>query len=131
MQLTLFLAQILGITFMLAGLTMLLERKMMLEVLKGLVENRALIYVLGIIDLVFGLAIVLTHNVWDADMLTSTITFLGWLILVKGVCRMVIPTATIKRWYTKNNITKILPFAGLVVLVLGAYLAYSGFYLYY
>ncbi|MES2953618.1 MAG: hypothetical protein V4674_03615 [Patescibacteria group bacterium] len=128
LQLTLFLAQIFGITFLLAGLTMLLERKMMLEVLRDMVENRALLYVLGILDLIFGLAIVLTHNVWDADMLTTTITAIGWLTLIKGVGRMVIPTATIKRWYSKNNIGKMLPFAGLIMIVVGGYLTYNGFW---
>ncbi len=128
MQLTLFLAQIMGITLLLAGLTALLERKMMLEVLRGMVENRALIYVLGMLDLIFGLAIVLTHNIWDADMLTSTVTAIGWLTLVKGVGRMVIPSATIKRWYSKNNVAKMLPFAGIIAIVVGGYLAYNGFW---
>ncbi len=127
MPLTNFLAQILGICFVLAGITMLLERKMMLEVLKEMMETRALLYVLGVLDLIFGLAIVLTHNIWDGDNLTVLVTTLGWLILIKGVVRMMVPTATMKKWYSKNNIAKMLPFCGLVTFLLGSYLVYYGF----
>jgi len=127
MQLTLFLSQIFGITFILGAFSMLLEKKMMMEMLKELVEDRALLYVLGVFDFVLGLAIVLTHNVWEGRTLTTVITALGWLMLLKGVVRILTPTATIKRWYKQWNIATMLPLMGLISLALGVYLTYNGF----
>jgi hypothetical protein len=127
MPLTYFLAQVLGITFTTAALTLLLERKMMREVIKGLIENRALIYVLGIFDLIFGLMIVLSHNIWRGNSLMLVVTLMGWLLLIKGVLRMTLPSRVIKKLYTKYYTPKFFYCVGILILGLGAYLTYEGF----
>ncbi len=128
MALTYFLAQIFGIALLATAVTLFLERKMMMEVIHGLVENRALLYVLGVFDLILGLAIVLTHNVWDSEnALVTTVTALGWLLLIKGIARMTMPSSTIKRYYKSKGFVKMIPLVGLIALVVGAWLTYEGF----
>lgn len=128
MELTYFLAQIFGITLIATALTVLFERKMMMEVLEGLVNNRALLYVLGILDLILGLAVVLTHNIWmPENSLVTTVTIMGWLLLIKGVVRMTIPSASIKKTFKSKKFARLIPIAGVLALILGAYLTYQGF----
>ena len=50
----------------------------------------ALIFLSGVITLPAGLAIVLTHNVWTADW-RVVITIVGWLAVVTGAIRMIVP----------------------------------------
>lgn len=123
-------AQILGITFITAGLTLLLEKKLMREVLKGLISNRTLIYVLGVIDLILGLVIVLTHNIWQGPTLLVVVTIMGWLLLIKGILRMMLPTSFIKRVYTKYYKDAPLMLSAIIILALGIYMAYAGFHPY-
>ena len=59
-------------------------------VMKDFMGNLALIWLIGILALVAGLAIVNAHNVWIGDW-RVLITILGWLLIVRGVTNLLIP----------------------------------------
>ena len=90
MSTSIFLAKLLGPILLVAGIAMLVNRKQLDAIAQELLGSPLLLLLLGIIDFAIGLAIVLTHNVWVADW-RVIITLLGWLLLVRGAVRMLIP----------------------------------------
>jgi hypothetical protein len=126
MQASIFLAKLLGPILALAGLAMLLNRKELGALAQEFLRSRGLFFLLGLIDFSVGLAIVLTHNVWVADW-RVIITLLGWLLLVRGVVRTLVPEQ-VKPYgvkLLKNENAMIGSVA--VVLVLGLVLSYFGY----
>jgi hypothetical protein len=90
MQTSIFLAKLLGPILLIAGIAMLVNRKGLDAIGQELLRSPLLFLLLGIIDLAIGLAIVLTHNVWVVDW-RLIITLLGWLLMMRGAVRMLIP----------------------------------------
>jgi hypothetical protein len=90
MQTSIFLAKLLGPILLIAGIALLVNRKELDAIAQELLRSRLLFFLLGLIDLSIGLAIVLTHNVWIADW-RVVITLLGWLLIARGAVRVLIP----------------------------------------
>jgi hypothetical protein len=126
MQTSIFLAKLIGPILLVAGVAMLVNRKEMDALAQEFLRSRALLLLLGLIDLAIGLAIVLTHNVWVADW-RLIITLLGWLLLVRGAVRMLVPDQ-VRAFGTKflrnaNVVTGSLA----VTTALGLVLSYFGY----
>jgi hypothetical protein len=82
MNLSNYLAELWGITFVAVSLALLIKPKL-LERLFAEVENEATMFFWGTVSLVIGIAVVLAHNVWVPDW-RVVITILGWLSLIRG-----------------------------------------------
>jgi hypothetical protein len=67
-----------------------MNRKSLGALAQGVLGNPALLFLLGFLDFVSGLAIVLIHNVWVADWRVIS-TLLDWLLIVRGMVRILIP----------------------------------------
>jgi hypothetical protein len=89
-------------------------------------RSRALIYIAGLLALVPGLAIVLSHNVWAADW-RIIITLLGWLATIGGVFRILFPQQVTRIGSAMLARTQYMPVGGAVVIVLGAILCFYGY----
>ena len=126
MPTSIFLAKLIGPVVALAGLAMLVNRKELEALVQEFLRSRALLFLLGLLDVAIGLAIVLTHNVWVADW-CIIITLLGWLLLGRGAVRLLIPdqAKSFGAKLLKNENAMIGSFA--VVLVLGLVLTYFGY----
>jgi len=83
MELTTFLAQLIGLYLLIVGVMMLLRRKMLLSVYPDIFSSPALSLFIGALTLLMGLLLVLNHNVWQGTVATI-ITIVGWLTLLKG-----------------------------------------------
>jgi uncharacterized protein YjeT (DUF2065 family) len=90
-------------------------------------SSHTLLYIFGAIALTGGLAIVLTHNIWVWDW-PVIITIVGWLMIVRGSLRIVIPQQVedlarkmVAGW------SNILLISGLLVITLGAFLCWKGY----
>ena len=90
MQTSIFIAKLIGPILLVAGVAMLINRKQLDALAQEVLRSHVLLLLLGLIDLAAGLAIVLTHNVWVADW-RLIITLLGWLLIVRGTVRCLIP----------------------------------------
>lgn len=90
-------------------------------------KSAASVFFSGLIALVVGLAIILTHNIWVANW-TVLITILGWGALLKGIWLIVFPGTVFKlmQAYRKNKNISIIQL--IIVLILGAVLTYLGFF---
>lgn len=127
MDTSLFLAKLIGPIFVIVGIGLLLNRNRYRAVVDEVMASRTLLYLFGAIALTGGLAIVLTHNVWVWDW-PVIITIVGWLMVVRGTLRIVIPqqvedlaAKTMARW------PNLLLVSGLLVITLGAFLCWKGF----
>ena len=121
---TIFLAKVIGIFALLEGFSMILRRRMLLVVFHEMARMRILSYIIGAVMAILGLVVVVGHTVF-ADMLSSTVTIIGWFICIEGVLFLFFSQTMVKRmiraldhqlWYSLIS-------AG--YLILGVYLAFS------
>ena len=126
MDITLFLAQALGVYMTVIGISILMYPKRTSKAIHEMVSDHFVPYFGGAMALVLGLLIVLTHNVWN-DLTTSAISLLGWVALVKGMLLFLLPHDSFAELAEKFNSRHALTTWGVIALVVGVYLLYSGF----
>jgi len=127
MESSIFLAQLIGPILIVLGVGMLAQPQGYRAVAEEFLASPALIYIAGLLALVPGLAIVLTHNVWPFDW-RLIITLLGWLATIGGIFRLLMP-AQVRRIGTAALARRgWLRGSGVVVVALGAVLAFFGYF---
>ena len=88
------IARLMGPVLLVMGLGMALGLWLSPDTLTGVMKdfmgNLAIIWLVGILALVAGLAIVNAHNLWIGDW-RVLITILGWLLVVRGVSNLMFP----------------------------------------
>jgi hypothetical protein len=117
MEITIVLAQILGIMFVVLGLSMLFQKKETILVMEEMIQNKTFMWMGGFLALIMGAVIVALNNVWTSG-LPLFVTIIGWLSLIKGAFLLIFPGVTIY-FYRKVNKGGIFVFAGLIAFVLG------------
>ncbi len=127
MNTSIFLAKLLGPYCLIVSLGVLLNFKFYRKVMEDLLKNSALIYIAGVIALIFGLLLVKFHNVWVLGW-PVIITLIGWLGLIKGIWLIVFPDSLTKitNYHLKNP--SILTARLIVVLLLGLVLTVFGYF---
>jgi hypothetical protein len=86
------------------------------------------LYVVAVIALAAGLAVVLGHNVWSGGVLPVLVTLSGWLVLTKGALLLFLsPQAASGVFLTSFHFEQYFYLYGAFVLILGICLAYGGF----
>lgn len=120
------LAQLLGLYFIIVGVAAIYRRKSFMPAIAQLANNRALMLVIALAELMAGLAIVLTYPdlTWDANGLISLI---GWMLLVEGVVYLAAPSKKVQKFVRRFNHEKWYGAGGAVAVAMGAYLAATGF----
>lgn len=126
MALTRYLAELIGLYMALMGIVMIVKRQDMLEFMASVVDNRALIYLFAMLRILIGLAIVLGHNRWSGA-LAIVITLIGWLTLVRGIALLLVPFDTERKLLAYFRGSGPYYAVAIVALVLGTWLAYTGF----
>jgi hypothetical protein len=125
MDTSLFLARLLGPMLLVIGAGVLINRENFRAMAKELIASRELMFIIGILTLLGGLAIVNTHNVWQGW--PTIITVFGWIFAVGGALRILVPD-TVRSIQGAALDKPMLPaIGGAVQAVLGAWLCYVGF----
>jgi hypothetical protein len=127
MDTSIFLAKLIGPILIVVGLGLIFNRAIYQVVADEIVKSRALLYFSGALNLVTGLAIVLTHNKWALSW-KVIITIIGWFALVRGALRILLPQQVgdyLARILARGP--QVLFGTGIVALILGAFLAWKGF----
>lgn len=126
MEMSILLAQVIGIYLVLEGIVILTQKKFVMNVVDDFGSHKALMYVTGAMVMVLGLLIVLNHNVWESTWRVVP-TLVGWAMVLKGVMLFFVPQTILRqaRKFAKNRNMAVL--AGVVALAVGAYLVYVGF----
>jgi hypothetical protein len=121
MQTSVFLAKLIGPISVVIGFGLLLNAHIFRRLSEQFVASDALVYFSGLLAMAAGMAIVLTHNVWQPLDWPVLITLLGWLMVIGGAIRIAVPqfTEAIGRWMLRK------PALWLTLSAL-FYLAYGG-----
>src|SRR5262245_42659795 len=94
MDRSLFLARLIGPTFVVIALGMLVNLGIYENMLAEALHTGILFYLSGLLSLLAGLAIINLHNTWCMDW-RVIITVLGWLMTIGGIIRIVVPQVAI------------------------------------
>jgi hypothetical protein len=125
---TRFLSRLLGLYCLIIALVMLAQRQATVVTVAALLHDRPLTYVLGVLCLFGGLAMVLVHNVWSGGAATVIVTLIGWLTLLKGLAFISLqPAQTAQLYIAQLRFERLYPLYAILTLLLGAYLCYAGF----
>jgi hypothetical protein len=126
MQRSIYLAKLIGPPFIVAGIGMLFNGAVYRAMSEQFLANPALIYLSGVIVLPVGIAIVLAHNVWTRDW-QVIITIFGWLGVIGGVTRMLVPQLVQTIGATVIDRPYVMVVGGIAVIALGCVLSYCGY----
>lgn len=121
------IAALLGPTLVASAVILLLNLGAMPAIIEELSKSPMLIILAGYAAFVPGLTIVHFHNRWTGGW-PVLITFLGWLSLIVGLVRMVLPTQ-LAEFITKAGpaMTDVLPVFGIVFLLIGGFLSFKAY----
>ena len=89
---TIFLTRLIGLYCILVIPSMVLHRQATVDWMTALLNNASLMWVLSVITLTVGLAMVLAHNVWSGGALPVVVTLVGWATLIKGLLFLFLPS---------------------------------------
>ena len=123
---TSYLARLLGLFSILVGLAMIERRQEMVAAVDSITHNPTQLLLIGLIALGIGLAMVLAHNVWSGGVLPIVVTIIGWLILVRGLVLLFLPTAAVATLFEAMHFARLLYLYATISLVLGGYLVFAG-----
>ena len=121
-----FIARLIGPLFLVMGLGMVIEGDLVRVLSQEFLSNISLIYLAGMLTLVAGLAIINTHNVWEANW-RVIVTILGWLAVLGGVIRLLFPGKVQALGVGMLSHPHAMIISGAVVLVVGAVLCWTGY----
>ncbi len=125
MDLTIFLASIWGPALLAVGLGIFISRKYYVRMYHELEKETLAVLCFGMLAITAGIAQIHFHNVWNT-FTQIVVSLLGWATLLKGFA-MVIAPGFVDRggdWTVKS---KILPFSGALMVILGIYLSWVGY----
>lgn len=127
METSILLAKILGPYCAIVAFSGLLNLKTYQRVIDEFSANTAMIYISGVLALLFGLLILQYHSIWVFNW-RVIITIIGWMGLIKGIYLIFFPGSLpqVAKFYKKSPIFLV---SNLVlVLVLGVILTAFGYF---
>jgi hypothetical protein len=125
---TLFLSRLIGLYCILGALSMITRRQATLESVTALLHNPSLIFIVGVITLAAGLAMVLAHNIWSGGALVVVVTLVGWITLIKSLLFLFLPPEMEAGLFLGQlHYQQLFYLYTSVSLVLGIYLTDGGF----
>ena len=124
---TVYLGRLIGLFLLITALTMVADRNSVVEMASALVDDRALLLIVGLIALAIGLALVIGHNVWSAGVFPLLITLFGWSQLLRGLALLFLPAQAQIAFFQFLRVEDLFYVYAGIPLLLGAYLAYAGF----
>lgn len=129
MSISIFLAKIIGLYFIIIGLFTLLRYQDLEAAVKSLVGQKGTILLLAIITLMVGLLLVVSHNIWVFDW-RLIITLIAWLIFIGGIFRLFFQDNIVRIWMWWIDHKNYFLGTTIFFFLIGCYLAYKGFIAY-
>lgn len=126
MEPTFILAQIWGPILLAVGLGIFVSRNYYNKVYRGLEKESLAVLIFGMLGMAIGIIHVQAHNIWQG-LPQIIISLLGWGTLVKGALFAIAPGAVDRGgdWWAADP--RRITVAGVLVLVVGAYLSWVGY----
>jgi hypothetical protein len=125
---TVFLSRLIGLYCILVAMSMMLHKQSVVEAVTALLNDPPLVLLVGVLTLVAGLAMVLTHNIWSAGPSALLVTIVGWITLMKGLLFLSLPREReADLLLAKLHYTEYFYLFMAISLMIGLYLTYKGF----
>jgi hypothetical protein len=125
---TLFLSRLIGLYCILGALSMITRKQATLESVTALLHIPSMIFIVGVITLAAGLAMVLAHNIWSGGALVVIVTLVGWITLIKSLFFLFLPPEMEAGLFLGQlHYQQLFYLYGAISLILGIYLTYGGF----
>jgi len=122
-----YLGEFLGLFCMIAAAALMARKKRSLAAVFDMLDNPALLLVVSIFTIMFGLALVVGHNLWTGAPATIVVTVIAWASLAKGVALLVMPGPAMAKTYRAFALQPLFHLYLAGMFVLGAWLAYASF----
>jgi hypothetical protein len=127
MTTSVFLARLIGPVMLAVGIGLIVNATAYHKLAGEFLHSTALIYLSGLLTMLAGLALLLTHNVWAADW-RMLITLLGWLLAIGGAARIIVPQGTQQVGRRLIAQPVFLTVAAVIWLGIGAVLCFFGYF---
>ena len=127
MSLSIFLARLLGLYFIIVFVLLTTRKEEMGQGIKAFCANPGLFMFAGALDLLGGLAILIGHPVWDLEW-PVVITLLGLLMVIKGIVRLGCPSLCVNCAQAMLRGSRCWSWISIITLVLGIFLLANGFH---
>ena len=119
-------ALIIGPFYVVVSVGLMVNAEAYRRMIEEYLQSPALAYLGGIMALLFGLLILVSHNSWNADW-TVIITILGWLAAAKGALLIIAPKSFGRLTKVFMAATTRLRYVAAVALLFGLHLTLKGF----
>ena len=124
MELSLFLAKLLGLYLLIMAVIWIVRRKEVDLSAKQIIASRGMLALQAAGSILFGLFIVIDHPIYELSW-RGLITLIGYLCILRGLLRLAFPVQ-VQRLGTKMLTKWFIP-AIILIFVIGAILTYYGF----
>lgn len=126
MEISILLGKIASIYLIVVGISLLVRQKSWMAVIKDFRTKPGTLMFVAFLELVLGLIIVITHNVWVTDW-AVVVTIIGWLMVIEGIVYMVVPHSVTSRMIKYFNKPTWYVAGGIFSILVGVYLASFAF----
>ncbi|MDP1624921.1 MAG: hypothetical protein Q8L64_04080 [bacterium] len=126
MELTSFFAQIWGPILVAVALGFFFSRKYYITIYRDLEKESFAVLFFGMVAMAAGIVHIMGHNVWG-NLSQVVVSLLGWGLLVKGIICVTFPGLADRSGDWAIH-AKVVPAAGVIALVIGAYLSWVGYF---
>jgi hypothetical protein len=124
---TVFLARLIGLFALLLSFSELVHKQAMIETANALVRDRPLLLMMGMLGLLAGLAMVLSHNIWSGGAVPVVVTLFGWILLIRGAVLLFLSPEAAAGMIDFFRFEQLFYVYAGITLLLGLYLTYGGF----
>ena len=97
------------------------------SVITATISDGPVMLAYAIICLATGVALIVCHNVWSGGLLPVIVTLLGWLIFLKGLVLLALPSDVLSRAFAQMHYGDHLYLYLAPSLAIGLYLTWAGF----
>ncbi len=125
MELSIFLAKLMGLYLLIVGLIWAVRSQQLSKMIVDFLNSPGLAFFSGIFALLAGIALAISHSVWELSW-RGVITLFGYLSIVKGVARIGFPELP------KKSAAALIQGSSrwiwiVLTILLGAWLTWKGF----
>ena len=123
---TMFLAQTLGLYFVILGVLVLIRQSSMLRVFSGLTKSPLALYMIALLELIAGLMLTVAYPTVGTDV-AGILSIIGYMLIVEGIFYLGVPLGISRKFINKFNTSSWYVAGGVAAIALGSYLAGMGF----
>lgn len=120
------LAQIFALYFVVAGFSLLLNRRFFKAVMRDLTQSHIAMMLIGFMTLILGIILITIHNTWNTPW-EIIVSVMCWMTFSAGVIRTLFPAYIMKVASKVVSHDQTFYFAGILCVIMSGIYGYVGF----